>query len=115
MRIEGTIGIGSVQKPFSALLASHYVDNAANGVCPESDRDYSLIHFYALGEIHGDVVQSERIAYSFLRHSVDKHLHVFAAEAVKGQLHIRTYPARFAKLYSRYFVECIPKGFRGIL
>ena len=100
MRIERTVGIRSVQVPFTAMLVGHNVDDSSQSIRAEPYGNYTFIYFDALGKVHGDVIDVKGRTRSFLRYSVDKDFHVLARKAVKHQLHIRTYPTRLAQLQS---------------
>ena len=115
MRIERAERIGGVEEPVASFLVRHDVDNAADGIRSETDRDYSFIYFDAFGEIDRYIVQGERTAYAFLRHAVDKDLHVLSAETVEHQLHVRAYTARFAEFHARCFGERVAQAFGGVL
>ena len=59
VRVEGTVGVGSVEEPASRLFLRHDVDDAAQCVRSKADGDDTLVDFNAFGEADGDVVQSE--------------------------------------------------------
>ena len=86
--VERAVRISRVDKPAAPLPVGHDVDYAAYGVGAEAHGYHALVHLYAVGEVHGDVVQPERAAHALLRHSVDEHLDVLAAEAVEHQIHV---------------------------
>ena len=113
--VERAVGVGRVEKPVAALLVGDDVDYPADGVGTESHRHHSLVHLDALGKVYRDIVQPERTAHSLLRHPVDKHLHVLAAEAVEHELHVRPHAARLAQLDSRGLGQGVAQVFRRVL
>ena len=114
VRIERAVGIRRIDEPPAAFLVGDNVYYAADSVGSEAYGDDTFIHFYAVGEVHGDVVQAERRAHSLLRHSVDEHLDVLAAEAVEHEVHVRTYAAALAELQSGSLGEGLAKAFCSI-
>ena len=93
MRIERTIGIGSIRKPSLALLLRNDIDHTTDSIRPKAYGHHALIDLDALGKVHGDVIQSEGTAHAFLRNPVDEHFDMLPAEAIHHQLHVRTHAA----------------------
>ena len=114
VRIERAVGIRRIDEPPAAFLVGDNVDYAADSVGSEAYGDDTFIHFYAVGEVHGDVVQAERRAHSLLLHAVDEHLYVLAAEAVEHEIHVRAHPAALAELQSGSLGEGLAQRLGGV-
>ena len=115
MGIERSVGIGSIEEPVTALFIRHDINHAADGIRPEADGYNAFVDFDAFGKIDGDIIQRKRIADPFLRHAVDKHFHMFSAESVQHQLHIRSDTARLAEFHPRRFRKGIAQALGGVL
>lgn len=115
MGIERSVGIGGIEEPVTALFIRHDIDHAADGIRPEADRNNAFVDFDAFSKIDRDIVQRKRIADSFLRHAVDKHLHMFSAESVQHQLHIRSDTARLTEFHPRRFRKGIAQALGRVL
>ena len=113
--IERTVRIGCVQKPSVSFLFSDDIDHASDCIRTEAYRDHSLIDFDTFGKVYRDVVQPERTSHTFLRHTVDKYFHMFAAETVQRKLHVRTDTSGFTHFHSRSFCQCLAQASVGIL
>ena len=115
VRVERPVAVRRVQKPGTALLVCHDVDDAPYGIRAEAHGHHALVYLDALGKVHGDVVQPERTAHALLRHPVDEHLDVLAAEAVQHQLHVRPHAASLPQFHARRLCQGFAEALGGVL
>lgn len=59
VRVEGTVGIGSVEKPSSAVFVGHDIDGSAQSVGPETDGNHAFVNFDPFCEVYRNIVQPE--------------------------------------------------------
>ena len=115
MGIERTVGIRSVQMPSPAAFVGHDIDDTSQSIRAESYGNYTFIYFDAFGEVDRNVIDVESRTGSFLRHSVDKYLHMFARKTVQHQLHIRAYAARLTQFQSRKLHQGFAQAFGRVV
>ena len=113
--VERAVAVGCVQTPAVPPFFGHDVDYASQGVGAEPYWHHSLVDFYALGEVHGQVVDVQRCSGSLLRYSVDEHLDVLPGEAVKGQLCVRAHASGLAELQARKLGQCLAEALAAVV
>ena len=113
--VERAVRVGGIDKPAVAFLLGDDVDDPTDGIRAELDWHDAFVDFDPLGEVDGDVVQAERAADPFLGNPVDEDLDMLAAEPVQGELHVRSYAARFADFEAGGFGQRIAQVAGGIL
>ncbi len=114
MGVERTIGIRCVHKPFALASWCYDIDDAADGIGSEPYRHDSAVNLYAVGKVDRDIIEPERASYAFLRHTVDKHFDMLAAEAVHCHSHVRPYASALAYLHARSLGQGFAESLGGV-
>ena len=118
MRIKRPIRICRIKKPiltFEHTFFSHNIYHSPYCVCPKSNRHNPFIHLYAFCKIHRNIIQSKRPTNTLLRHTVDKHFHMFTTKTIQHHIHIRPNTSRLTQFQTWSFSQSITKRFSAIL
>ena len=118
MRIKRPIRISCIKKPiltFEHTFFSHNIYHSPYCISPKSNRHNPFIHLYTFSKIHRDIIQSKRPTNTLLRHTVDKHFHMFTTKTIQHNIHIRPNTTRLTQFQTRSFCQSITKRFSAIL
>ena len=113
--VERAIRVGGIQVPALALFGGDDIDHAAQRVRAEAHGNHAFVDLDALGIVHRQVVEVERLPCPFLRHPINEDLDMAAAEAVQHQLHVRAHAATLAELHARSLGQGVAQGLGGIV